>query len=78
MNWNWIGSSEFLIPVLIAIVIACGFFKKRKDLKKARKVLFEIRNLVIFAKRAMQDGRLSESEKDKIIDQVAAIVKIIA
>lgn len=74
MNWD---SMEFLIPVLIAIATALGFFKKRKDLKKARKVLLEVRNLVIFAKRAMGDGRLSEAEKDEIIDQVAAIVKII-
>ena len=68
--WLWWGL------MVVAILVAIGsYFSLRTRLKDAIMALREIRGLVLYGTKGIEDRRFSQAERDEIIGRVLAITK---
>lgn len=74
--WEIVADPRLILPALAGLGGIAGWVFKRKQLAKALDALREIRALVLFWQKAMADGKLSEIERDELVDRIAEIVKV--
>lgn len=72
---EWIHLLGHVMAIVALVVCTIFYLRARLGLNDTLGALTEIRGLVLYATKAMADGRLTEGERDEIIDRVAAVAK---
>lgn len=75
MSWETLSDLGWILPVLGGFGGTVGWIFKGKQLAKALDALKEIRALILFWQKAMADGKLSEVERDELVDRIGEVVK---
>ena len=67
---------SFVVPALTTVGALVGLFVKGQRLKKIVASIKQIQEVVTYYRQAMADGKLSDEEKDGIIEEIADVVQV--